>query len=271
VFVCADDPLPEAVAEDDVCVDALLVPPWPAPASVEDEVEVWAPAAPEPALADPFVPVWALAEPEPALADPEVEVWAPAAPEPALAAPEVEVEAPALPAPPLPEPELAFPPGSGSVPLTMPIPVPGGQAVAAGWLVGLPALPEPPPDTDEEPEVEVLADAFPPAGWLLAELDDPVVVRDCDSGVDVPSGGRTGGAWGYLRVVVVTVWLWEPPGPAGLDAGVVHKSALKQFVVSPVVWLALTETGGATTAGWLLACVVDDVCVLEVPPLADGA
>jgi hypothetical protein len=53
VLVCEDAPLPDAELEEPVCVDALLAPPSPAPAIVDEEVEVWAFEPADPVLEDP--------------------------------------------------------------------------------------------------------------------------------------------------------------------------------------------------------------------------
>jgi hypothetical protein len=171
VLVCEDAPLPDAELEEPVCVVALLAPPSPAPAVVDEELEVWA-----------FEPA------DPEVEDPEVAVCVPADPDPLpeLGSGSFKVTVPIVtggnavvlllglvdPAPPL------------EVEVELPVVVPAVDPLLAP-VEGAPVLEPPlvcvfdeapPPDAADDPEVVVFADADPEAGALDAELEELVVV-----------------------------------------------------------------------------------------------
>jgi hypothetical protein len=126
-----------------------------------------------------------------------------------------------------------------------------------------------------EPVVEVFADDVPDEGWLVAEVEEEVVVLAWEP-------DEVSAVWVGLTVDVglvvmddVVVWSCDPVVFAGVEecvgsVGVVHQFVEKEFVVCPVVCEAEIEIGGAIAAGWVLADVFEVLWVLDAPPLTDG-
>jgi hypothetical protein len=73
-------------------------------------------------------------------------------------------------------------------------------------------------------------------------------------------------------VLDVVVWVFDPVEPELPEPGAVHHFDEYFVVVSPEVCEPETEEGGETVVpGVVLADVLEVLCVLEVPPLTDGA